>query len=177
MSPQKAHELLASLGAPPHLRRHAQLVWETAIALLDGLERLLPGAIVDLDQELVQAGAILHDAGKILHPEELHRPGHAHEEAGEALLREHGVSQELARICVRHAQWASYTCSREELLVALSDKLWKGKRVEALEESLSQLLATHAGSGFWEVHPVLLDLCESIAAEGDVRLARSSSPS
>ena len=173
MSPTEAFLLLEELGAPLHLRRHATLVHEAAVELLKALHRELPGSLRDLEEDLVCAGAILHDVGKILHPEELHQPGHAHEEAGLLMLQTRGVAPALARICVSHAQWAAVPCSREELLVALSDKLWKGKRVEALEEIVSRTLALASGKDFWEVHPSLLDVCDQIAAEGDARLTRS----
>lgn len=173
MNRKEALLLLEHLGAPSHLLRHAHLVQETATQILDALAQRFPEAVAGLDRDLVEAGAILHDVGKTLHPEELHRPGHAHEEAGKAWLLEHGVSADLAAICVSHAQWATLTCSREELLVALADKLWKGRREQELEEALTRQLAGHAGKDFWEVYPALLDVCERIAARGDERLLQS----
>ena len=39
---------------------------------------------------------------------------------------ESGV-EDLARFCVTHARWESDGIGLEDLLVALADKLWKGK--------------------------------------------------
>jgi hypothetical protein len=63
--------------------------------------------------------------------------------------------------------------SFEELLVALADKLWKGKREQALEKKVIETAAAKLGRGFWDVF-VELDTCfERIASDGTERLARS----
>ena len=57
--------------------------------------------------------------------------------------------------------------SLEELLVALADKLWKGKRVEALELLVIDRIATLLAQDRWELL-IQLDSCfEAIAANGD----------
>lgn len=117
-----ARTLLAQLGAPARLLRHVELVGEAAELLLAPLSKLG----LEVQSDLVRLGVALHDCGKILHPDELDRPGGEHEPAGQALLLQHGVSPEIARICLSHARWESMTVSLEELLVALADKLWKG---------------------------------------------------
>src|SRR5262249_56874029 len=66
-----AHDLLVRLGAPPRLITHARLVGEAAELLLTQLDVL--GVAVDAD--FVRCGVILHDAGKILHPNELSHGG------------------------------------------------------------------------------------------------------
>ena len=128
---------------------------------------------VPVRAELVRVGVVLHDAGKILHPAELDRAGGEHEPAGEALLLEHGVSPELARICVSHAGWEVMPVSLEELLVALADKLWKGVRKPALEERVIDLVAAELGKDRWEIFVGLDTLFEAIAADGVMRLERS----
>src|SRR5262245_24128525 len=97
----EALRLLAKVGASPRLLRHAELVGEAAEDLVAGFVRLR----IPLDVEFVRVAAVLHDAGKAVHREELDRPGAEHEPAGERLLLEHGVSQDVARICRSHAQW------------------------------------------------------------------------
>ena len=68
--------------------------------------------------------------------------------------------------------WMSEAASLEELLVALSDKLWKGKREAPLEKKVVESAATLWRS-FWDVF-VELDTCfESVAAGGADRLGRS----
>ena len=164
-----AMELLESLGAPARLLRHVELVSEAASLLLLRLEELH----VPVNAELVRAGVVLHDVGKILHPAELDNPGSHHEPEGERLLLQHGVSPELARICRSHAQWAELSVSLEELLVALSDKLWKGVRKAALEELVIDRVAARLGTDRWTVFVELDTLFEAIAAEGAARLERS----
>lgn len=164
-----ALELLIRLGAPPRLQRHVQLVGEAAEQLMARLAHLR----VPLNVEFVRAGVILHDAGKILHPAELDGPGNCHESDGEALLREHGVSPELARVCRSHAQWDKMPVSLEELVVALADKLWKGVRKRDLEERVIDTVAAALARDRWECFVELDTLFEAIAAEGTNRLERS----
>ena len=57
------------------LPRHAQLVGEAADSLI--VEYREPG--VEFDASLIELGAAIHDAGKIVHPEELSGPGSRHE--------------------------------------------------------------------------------------------------
>src|SRR5262249_17911884 len=142
-----ARALLVDLGAPPRLLVHGELVGEAAETLLAEVRRLgLP-----VDEELVRAGVVLHDAGKILHPEEFERGGAEHEPAGQPLLLAHGVSPEIARTCLSHARWRSMSVSVEELLVALADKLWKGARNPELEQAVIDRIATVLGKGRWDL--------------------------
>lgn len=168
-SPERARELLVQWGAPPHLLRHAELVGGVAKTLAEALN--VQGAMLQVDW--IEAAAILHDAGKIMHPEELHSEGHAHELAGQALLREHGVAEDMARVCVSHARWEPYSCSLHERVVALADNLWKGKRLEALEDLVSQQLADELDQTFWEVSVALNETFEEIASQGSARLEAS----
>lgn len=63
--------------------------------------------------------------------------------------------------------------SFEELVVALADTLWKGKRNEVLEKRVVEGAAVRVGRPFWDVF-VAFDTCfEDIAGEGPRRLARS----
>jgi hypothetical protein len=169
MSIDAARNLLVSLGALPSLVTHVRLVGEAAEALLAELQRLG----VPLDADFVRAAVALHDAGKILHPGELHGGGSEHEAAGDALLRAHGVDPALARCCLSHAQWDRMPCSLEELTVALADTLWKGRRNETLEKQIVDAVSERLGQSFWNLF-VELDTCfESIAADGAERLLRS----
>lgn len=168
-TPEEALRLLRALGSPPRLLQHAALVGEAGEALLAALA---PWG-VGLDAAWVRAGIALHDAGKVLHPEELDAPGARHEAAGEALLRAHGVAPELARICRTHARWAAPDVALEELVVALADRLWKGVRHAPLEERVIDAVAARAGRSRWDLFTTLDDAFEAIAAGGADRLARS----
>jgi hypothetical protein len=170
MTTARALALLAELGASPWLVRHHELVLEAAVVLCDRLRRDLGLAF---DRERVLAGASLHDAGKIIHTAEMSHPGHQHEAAGERLLLDNGVPATVARFCVTHASWTA-DASIEDLLVALADKLWKGKREDDLERRVADVIARASHREAWEVFDALDAICEAIAADGPTRLARSN---
>ncbi|NVB42757.1 HD domain-containing protein [Pseudenhygromyxa sp. WMMC2535] len=164
---------LVELGVSAHLVRHHELVLEAAVELCDGLRRRLGARF---DAGAVQIGAALHDAGKIEHPAELSGPGSAHEAAGRELLLAHGLPEHLARFCVTHGDWraAPHTRSLEDLLVALADKLWKGKRQTELEALVLERLVAQLDLPKWRVFEIADGVFEAVAARGDDRLARST---
>ena len=170
MTPARALRLLADLGASPWLVRHHELVLEAAVALCDQA-RLDFG--LAFDRERVLVGAAVHDAGKIVHPDEMSAPGHEHEHAGERLLLDNAVAASIARFCVTHAAWDAEDITIEDLLVALADKLWKGKRDDELERRVADAIAREVKREAWEVFDVLDAICEAIASDGPERLARS----
>lgn len=164
-----AYRLLRELGAPDRLLRHVQLVGEVADDLIHEYEERQ----LQFDRTLIELGVAVHDAGKILHPSELVEPGSLHESAGRDLLLAHGVPPEVAQCCVTHAAWDAEGTSFEELTVALSDKLWKGKREPELELRIVDAVAGLQGVDRWDVFPGLDDVFEGIAAGGANRLMRS----
>ena len=168
-SPQEALNLLKSLGAPKRLIKHLELVGEVGVELCQKLKSLG----INFDSSIVQIGIAVHDAGKIVHPNELIEKGNFHEAAGEKLLLEHGVQDHIARCCLSHAQYDTLDASFEELLVALSDKLWKGKREQDLELRVIDGAASLLNKDRWDVFSELDGCFESIAANGDIRLSRS----
>jgi hypothetical protein len=116
---------------------------------------------------------VIHDAGKILHPMELTAKGNHHEPDGERLLLSHGVDPRLARCCRSHARWQEMTVSLEEILIALADTLWKGKRNDQLENMVIDQIAKQLSKDRWDLF-IELDSCfEMIASAGEDRLARS----
>ncbi|MFK8012689.1 MAG: HD domain-containing protein [Marinicellaceae bacterium] len=170
-SKQDAFNLLEQLGAPEHLITHVTLVGEAADLILEVCDTLN----LTIDSEFVRMGVVLHDTGKIVHSHEMSGPGSNHEPEGEAMLLEKGVSQKLARCCMSHARWKEMECSLEELLIALSDKLWKGKRVASLELIVIDLVAKNLNVERWDIFEMLDTAFEKIAANGDERLSRSIS--
>ena len=144
ITPRDALLLLADLGASPWLVRHHELVLEAATILC---ERLCDLSLA-FEREQVLVGAALHDAGKIIHPEEMSIPGSRHELAGQELLTGRGVDATLARFCVTHASWADAGTAIEDLLVALADKLWKGKRDADLERRVADVQYIFAKSAW-----------------------------
>ncbi|MEI8259184.1 MAG: HD domain-containing protein [Deltaproteobacteria bacterium] len=170
MTPADAFSLLRDLGPPPRLMTHVRLVGEAGDLLLVALARL--GAALDAD--FVRAGIVLHDAGKVRHPEELTGRGKEHEPSGEQLLLERGVDPRLARVCRSHGSWESVKdCSYEELVIALADRLWKGVRSPQLEERFIDETAARLARDRWDLFVALDDAFESIAAGGAERLERS----
>ena len=165
-----ALKLLGSLGASPWLVRHHELVAEAALVICDRLARDL--AVV-CDRDLVLVGAALHDAGKIVHPDEMTTAGHRHEPAGQALLAARGVPASISRFCITHARWDAEQCTLEDELVALADKLWKGKRDAALENQLVARIAASTAREPWHVFDRFDAICEAVAVDGPERLARS----
>jgi hypothetical protein len=89
------------------------------------------------------------------------------------LLIERGVNPDLARFCITHASWDVPERSLEDLLVALADKLWKGKREQELETRVIDMLAKSARREPWEAFDQLDSIYEQIASGGSSRLARS----
>lgn len=164
-----AYRLLSELGAPEQLRVHVQLVGEAAERLMRAYVELGVG----FDARIIELGVVLHDVGKIRYPDELNAPGAMHEQAGEALLLAHGVQPEIARCCVSHARWQDAAVSFEERTVALADKLWKGKRVEALELCIIDEVASRLGAGRWDVFARLDAVFEEIADGGTARLEQA----
>jgi hypothetical protein len=171
MTSVRALRLLADLGASAWLVRHHELVLEAAVLLCD---RVRDRFRLTFDRERVTIGAAIHDVGKIVHPEEMSNPGHQHELAGERLLLDNGVPAIIARVCVTHASWDGADVSIEDLLVALADKLWKGKREAELERRVVDAIAREAKREVWAVFDVLDSICDAIAADGPQRLARSA---
>lgn len=163
------YNLLRDLGASNKLLVHVKLVGEAAELLILKLSELK----VSFDADFVRLGVAFHDVGKIIHPNELSIQGNFHEADGEKLLLKNGVDKKLARVCQSHGKWETMDCSFEEYLIALSDKLWKGKRENLLENIVIDKVAELLNQEHWEIF-VELDSCfENITSEGHSRLLRS----
>lgn len=171
--PPDAARLCEVLAAPPLLVRHLTLVHAAAVELLDGLAANFPGLVVD--RGAVLFGAATHDLGKVLHPGELTGPGDKHEVDGPGLLEQHGVSPRLARFARTHGRWREVD-DVEDLIVALADNVWCGRRVEELETKVAAVLAA-TGMEQWEAWARLDGVCEEIASRGEARLAWQRSDS
>ncbi|MET8448093.1 HD domain-containing protein [Streptomyces sp. NPDC005209] len=167
--PPEAAELLHRLNAPPRLVAHLRAVHEVAAQLLDWVARECPA--LEVDRDAVLFGAATHDIGKALHPAELSGPGAEHEEAGRALLLAHGVPARLARFAGTHASWDAPEAGADDLLVSLADKVWKNKRVPALEDLVVAHLAGAGGRPVWEAFLRLDEVLTDIGEGADRRLA------
>lgn len=166
-----AYKLLRSLGAPDHLLTHVTLVGEAADLLIEKFAEL----DLSIDFEFIRIGVAIHDSGKIVHTSEMTGPGSEHEPEGQRMLISEGVPENIARCCMSHARWSEMECSLEELIIALSDKLWKGKRVEPLERLVIDRIASKLNKERWDIFQDLDSHFELIATGGDDRLNRSAS--
>ncbi|GIJ51006.1 phosphohydrolase [Virgisporangium aliadipatigenens] len=164
--PPDVAALLRELAVPPRLAAHLRMVHEAALALVAGVAAGFPTLAFDAERTCV--GAALHDIGKVQFPMELAQPGHLHEAAGYALLRDRRVPEERARFASSHGNWNADR-DTEELLVSLADKIWKGKRVDDLEQLVVERLAS-TGVAAWQAFADLDDIIAPIAADADRRL-------
>lgn len=168
--PFDANHLLTTLNAPSRLVAHVSLVHDAAAEILDALQGRWPDLKIDEDAALF--GAAIHDAGKILHPNELTGPGNRHEQDGPGLLQQHGVSPERSRFARTHGTWNSEQhLTLEDLLVALADYSWKGSRNEALETMVAGRITESLGTETWEAFMGLDEIVSKVASRGEERLA------
>ncbi|WP_030714717.1 HD domain-containing protein [Streptomyces sp. NRRL F-2580] len=166
--PPTVSGLLRTLAAPPRLAAHLRLVHDVAYELADWWAGHCPG--LAFDREAVLFGAATHDIGKTVHPAELSGPGAEHEPAGRALLLAHGFTEGRARFAATHATWGEDGVTIEELLVSLADKVWKGKRVQDLEDLVVDRLAAATGAERWAAYLELDGVLGRIAEGADERL-------
>jgi hypothetical protein len=145
--PPRARSLLEQCSALPRLIAHLTLTHDVAAQLLAGLQTHWPQ--LTLNRGAVLFGAAIHDIGKTVHPEELRPPGRLHEAAGEQVLLAAGISPALARFCRTHGEWNAES-PLEDLLVALADKVWKGRRDEPLEQALVDRIVLATGDLQWK---------------------------
>lgn len=152
---------LVSAGAHPWLVRHHELVLEAA-------EQLVAQLKFPFDSGHVLLGAAVHDAGKVLHPNEMSAAGHEHEAAGERMLLAAGFAPHIARVCVTHASWSERVRVSKIVWSRSPTNSGRGKRDDALERAI----VTELGGG-WAVFQEFDALCEEIADSGLARLKRS----
>ena len=61
--------------------------------------------------------------------------------------------------------------SLEDLLVALADKCWKGKRVDELESKIAALLSVACKKPEWACFAELDEIVQELTKDADARLA------
>jgi hypothetical protein len=170
--PPEVDALLHAVYAPSQLIRHLAIVHDVALTIMDHLG-VWPK--LQYDREAVRLGAATHDTGKAVHPEELIGPGARHEQIGPVLLVTHGFPPHHARFARTHGQWAEDSSLQlEDLLVALADTIWKGKRDEQLELRIARHIAAVCGEESWQIYMQLDDMLSIIARDADARLAWAS---
>ncbi len=170
--PSLATDLLMTLHAPARLGAHLRLVHDVAQRLMRSWVETFPAVAVN--DEAVEFGAAIHDIGKVIHPEELIGPGHAHEAAGQLLLLDHGITDELARFAGTHADWHRPAATLDELLVSLADQIWRGRRQPDLEQRIIGHVTEASDKPSWQVFLSLDDIATDIAKDAETRLAFQS---
>lgn len=167
--PANILDICRKLNAPPRLIAHLTLVYDVAGKLKSEIELGFPGLPINYDEVLF--GAATHDIGKAVFKEELIDSGNRHEERGVELLKKYGISASKARFAYTHANWNSEeNIELEDLLVALADNCWKGKRNEPLESLITAKIAAKIGKESWEAFLTLDEILQRICADADRRL-------
>jgi len=167
--PDEVLDLCRRVGAPPRLLAHLILVHDVARMLAIRVQTAFPA--LNFDKDAVFFGAATHDLGKAIHREELSEPGKLHEFCGVELLKEHGVQENLAHFAYTHGNWnGSQPAQIEDLMVALSDNCWKGKRVPDLEALITDALVESTGEPQWKCYAALDDILQDLTANADARI-------
>jgi hypothetical protein len=166
--PNKITELLEKLNSPARLKRHLQVVYSTAYELLVLIKQEWAG--IDVNEELILFGAGTHDIGKIKITIELFESGKRHELEGKQLLIKLGFTESQSRFTYTHGNWQEENLALEDLLVSLADKIWKGKRVEELEEKVGHVLSNKLKITYWQVYERLDEILEQLSIGADERI-------
>jgi len=149
--------MLEEAGCPPEVIRHCQRVAHLALRIA----RACREAGLDVDLDLVEVGALLHDIGRA----RTHSIGHVF--IGAEMVREAGFPEEVVRAVLTHAcgvrpevaerfGWPrdDYAPRRlEEKIIAYADKLVEGRGILSFEEALGKLVE-RLGPG----HPAVKNL-------------------
>jgi hypothetical protein len=167
--PGETVNLLRKVAAPPRLVAHLILVHDVAAILVERVTAAFPE--VTFSREEVLFGASIHDFGKVIERSELNQSGRQHEQRGIELLRSMGISSDRARFAYTHGNWDRPGVSLEDLIVALADKCWKGKRVDQLESKIAALLSAASKRPEWACFAELDEIVQELTQNADARLA------
>jgi putative nucleotidyltransferase with HDIG domain len=168
--PTDALRICERLSAPPRLIAHLVLVHDTACSLIERIAAEFPEA--HFDPDLVRFGAAIHDIGKSVHADELTESGrNKHQRSGVELLESLGIPKQRARFAWTHSNWTGEHITFEDLLVALADKAWKGKRIDALESLTADLLSTATARPKRDCYAKLDEIIQSLSQDAAKKLA------
>ncbi|MFX1322919.1 MAG: HD domain-containing protein [Promethearchaeota archaeon] len=132
-----ASDLLRRLKIPLSVRRHSEKVAEKALEIAEKITK------TNVDKNLIEIGALLHDIGRT----KTH--GFRHALIGGKILRERGFSIKLARICETHIlggldkedakrvglpEKDYLPKTLEEKIICLADKQMAGTREVTIKE-------------------------------------------
>ena len=166
--PEIINTLLEEFEAPKRLKRHLQLVTKVADTITKEVTIHFQNLIINKNEVIF--GAASHDIGKLLIQKELFEKGKKHEQAGFDFLIQHGFSKDLARFTKTHGQKDFNDLPLEDLLVILSDKIWKGKRVNELEEIIVDNISKKTQIEYWKIFTKMDNIISSISQTSEARL-------
>lgn len=144
-----AIDLLKSLKIQHSIIRHSEKVANQALVIANKITK------ANVDKNLIEIGAILHDIGR----SETH--GFHHALKGGNILRQRGFSEKLARICETHIlggldkedakemglpEKDYLPLTLEEKIICLADKLIAGTRKVTLEERFNRWFSKYGRS-------------------------------
>ena len=136
-----AINLLRMLKIQPSVRRHSEKVADKALEIANKITK------VEVDKNLIEIGALLHDIGRT----KTH--GFKHALIGGKILREKGFSDKLAKICETHIlggldvedakrfglpEKDFLPVSLEEKIICLADKHMAGTREVTIKERFNR---------------------------------------
>lgn len=162
-------ELLAlqkKQGASERLLAHHKTVASIATQIAD----LLLDKRLDINKPQVIAMAAIHDIGKIKITQELSETGSLHEKVGFEFAKQLGIDEDVAIICLLHGSNNYQPLRFEVLCVILADKLWKGNRIDELENHFIKRASSFAQSDYWAIFSEFDLFFEAIADKGQERL-------
>ncbi|WP_159025786.1 HD domain-containing protein [Aquimarina sp. Aq78] len=166
---KEVKNLLEQFDAPQRLIKHLTIVNSTAFYLVEQLKGEWPN--LSLNEKEISFGASTHDIGKTVITDELYKKGKKHESEGFKILKEIGYEDTESRFTITHGNWENSNLQIEDLIVCLSDKIWKGKRINELEERITLKISELTKMDFWDVSMKLELILEKIAIGSDERIA------
>lgn len=166
--PNKINALIEELDSPERLKKHLQIVYSTAHRLVTLIKQ--EWVSIAINEQLILFGAGTHDIGKTEIKIELFESGKEHEIVGKQILLKKGFSEEEARFAFTHGNWQKENLTLEDLLVSLADKIWKGKRIQELEEKVGLLISENIKTDYWVIYEKLDKIIEQISVGADKRL-------
>lgn len=165
---KEINSVFQTFTVPQRLYAHLMIVHDVANKLLEEINRTWGS--LNINKNLVLFGAATHDIGKTIYTNELSEAGYKHEQAGLQLLLSLGISEKKSKFAASHSSW-SENSTLEELLVSLADKIWKGNRVQDLEDLLIERISTETKTERWNTFSLPDSIIDDITKDADKRLS------
>ncbi len=170
LTPEDAWSLLSEVGVPEWVYDHSRHVAGLAVAMA----RRAADQDLDVDEDLVETGAILHDIGRSATQDVRHAS------LGAGILRDRGVDESLVLVVERHTgagidateasklglEVRDYTPrSLAERLVAHADNLYSGSRRLSLHDVRAKYRAKDLGQALGKIDALHSDLCSCLGCD------------